>query len=1117
MHKDKFDIVLEQIEAFKNKFYLNQMFKGGIYFIALSLSFFLVASLSEYLFEFSNFWRGAILLVFALANVVLLTRNIGIPLYKMLGGKGRMTTEAAAKEIGELIPEVSDKLLNTIQLKEKNVHNYDLILASLEQRTKSLLIHKFSSSIKIRSNRDKLKYLAIPIAAVLVISVWDSNILLKSAERLLNYEKEYIKEAPFSFGLKNNSLVVLQGEDLRIDMELKGREIPGVVKVLSNGARFSMIRDGKNQFSHEFKNVKESFVFRFEGNGYKSREYEVIVIPRPRINELKVELEFPKYLNKENELVINNGDLIVPEGTVLKYKLKLENINEYVFEFADSSIRNSQALGLHTLVYKPKHSQDYKIAYKNDQIDSFKVKDFHIDLVKDQFPQIGIRESMDSNSVFVRYFSGSAEDDYGLRTVKFYLRSIREGKMVFDTSMVVQSGIKFNKTRFFHNIDFSQFDLKLDDDIEYYFVVWDNDGVNGSKSTKSKIFKYAVPSSAEFREEVEKNREKVENDLEDAMKKMKDYQKKVEKLKNNFLNREENWKNKKLLEDVINQREELNQDLEDILNNFNKNESFNEQFENYNEELQQKKEKIEELLENLMDEELKKMLEEMQELLNQEQENLSEEDLDKLDMDLNEMKDEMDNTLEMLKRLDIEKGIEDKSKQLEELAKKQQKNAEKTKNKEGDNEDLKKEQEEIQKEYNEIKKDLEELKKKNEELKAPMNMDPEMKQDANPDMNKSKEELDKKKNNKSSDAQKSAAEKMQEDAQALQEMLQSASKQQEGLDMDALRDLLENVIRLSFEQEALLEEIKTTEVTDPKYLELVRKQRKIIDDNKVVKDSLNALMKRVPMISSTIGKEVRSIDQNLSKSLDQLEERKTSIALSSEQYVMTSYNNIALLLSEALEQMQSQMKSKQSGNGSCNNPGGQGQKPSSGGMSLQQMKDAVKKQLEEMKKGNNPGGKQDGDKPGKGMGMSPGNGGLSSKQIAKMAAEQSAIRKSLEKLRQKQNEDGSGNGNKLNDLINELEQMEEDLVNKRFDKDLVKRQQDILTRLLEHEKAERERDFDDKRKSNSGKNKNNSNLKGFLEYKRLQEEQIELIKTMNPDLRFYYKSKANEYFNTIEN
>ena len=307
--------------------------KGSIYFFSVFLSFFILASLAEYFFEFSTFWRATIFFLFVLFNTILLIRYIGFPAYKLFGGKGRMTNEKAAHEIGKLIPEISDKLLNTLQLKSANIQNYDLILASLEKRSKSLLIHKFSSSIQFRNNRDKLKYFLVPITVIVLLVVWDTNILLKSTERLLNYQDEYVKQAPFDFHLKNKELVVLQGESITIDLELSGEDFPGIVKIDSDFGRYSMLKAQQNQFSHEFKNVNNSFVFSFEGNGYKSREYRVIVIPKPRINEMKIELKYPKYLNRENDIVVDNGDLIIPEGTKLNYKLRLENINQYKFEF----------------------------------------------------------------------------------------------------------------------------------------------------------------------------------------------------------------------------------------------------------------------------------------------------------------------------------------------------------------------------------------------------------------------------------------------------------------------------------------------------------------------------------------------------------------------------------------------------------------------------------------------------------------------------------------------------------------------------------------------------------------------------------------------------------------
>ncbi len=87
-----------------------------------------------------------------------------------------------------------------------------------------------------------------------------------------------------------------------------------------------------------------------------------------------------------------------------------------------------------------------------------------------------------------------------------------------------------------------------------------------------------------------------------------------------------------------------------------------------------------------------------------------------------------------------------------------------------------------------------------------------------------------------------------------------------------------------------------------------------------------------------------------------------------------------------------------------------------------------------MQKGPNHGGQKEGDKPGDKPGSKPGNSGqnmlgLGNKEIAKMAAEQTAIRQKLEQLRNEMNKEGQGLGNKLNPLIKELEQQEKDLIN----------------------------------------------------------------------------------------
>ncbi len=78
---------------------------------------------------------------------------------------------------------------------------------------------------------------------------------------------------------------------------------------------------------------------------------------------------------------------------------------------------------------------------------------------------------------------------------------------------------------------------------------------------------------------------------------------------------------------------------------------------------------------------------------------------------------------------------------------------------------------------------------------------------------------------------------------------------------------------------------------------------------------------------------------------------------------------------------------------------------------------------------------------------------------------------------------------------------------------MIKRQKDIMTRLLESEKALMERGFEEKRESTSGNNVNNGNKIVFEEYNKQKLKQIELLRSVDPIYRKYYKDKANEYFN----
>ena len=72
-------------------------------------------------------------------------------------------------------------------------------------------------------------------------------------------------------------------------------------------------------------------------------------------------------------------------------------------------------------------------------------------------------------------------------------------------------------------------------------------------------------------------------------------------------------------------------------------------------------------------------------------------------------------------------------------------------------------------------------------------------------------------------------------------------------------------------------------------------QQDLRDASSVIEDSLFALSKRVPQISSKVNREINAIEKKTSSAIDHLRERQTLKAVQDQQFVMTSANNLAVI------------------------------------------------------------------------------------------------------------------------------------------------------------------------------------------------------------------------------
>lgn len=1178
------NILLLKLDEFIRKYYKNQLIRGFLYTTGLLVAAFLFLVIAEYFAEFGTTTRTVLFYLFLLASGIVLSRYIIIPLLKLNKLGNVITYDEAAGIIGTHFNTINDKLLNTLQLQRNSgsILSSDLLTASINQKMEELRPVPFASAINLTDNRRYLRFALPPLALLLLIFFIKPGIITDGTERMIYHQTYFEKAAPFKFEVSNKSLEAIQQQDYILELKLNGNEIPSEVFINVDGVEHKMEKTDNLNFTYTFKNVQKNQDFVFNAAGYNSKSYELSVLPKPMLMKFDIQLSYPAYLNKKNETVSNVGDMQLPQGTKMQWIFHTKNTDNVFLNFADTLV-DIQHTGNDEFTFSKRMMQSTSYSIKT--LNHFMKQNpdsanYMLNVIADQAPAIDVSEKTDSLNNRNIYFSGTIKDDYGFTRLAFkythYTLDSTGKPLVKNGEQVLGLNKQQITQPYYYFLDASRFRLQPGDKIEYFFEVWDNDGVNGAKASRTQTMLFKAPTVDEMNEATDKKNSEIKKDLDDGIKKAKDLQKDINDLSKKLNDKKQmGYDEKKKLEDILKKQQELKQKIEETKQENQLNNQQQQEFSPPDEALMEKQKQLEQLFENIMSPEMKKLFDELNKLLDKLDKNQVQQKLEELKMSNKDMEKELDRTLEAFKQMEVEQKLQQAIDKLDELKNKEdalkletdkakeptkekqdnkdnkdskdnkdqkhQDNKASDDKKDNSSKDLEKKQDELNKQFEDLKKELKDMQEKNAALEQPNELPKteEKQNEISKEMENSSQELNQNNKKNASKSQKKASDKMQEMKDQMQQAMDQMQQEQAEEDMAAVRQILENLLNLSFAQEELMGQLSKLRTDNPQYLKVTQTQKKLQDDSKIIEDSLTALSKRNPKISAHINREISAINMNMGKAVAELAERMQSNAQMRMQYSMTAINNLALMLNESLEQMQKEAKEGKPGNGSCKKPGKgkPSSKPGDGKPSMQSMKQMQQKlnqQLEELKKqleqqGNKAGGKKPGDKPGQkpggqkpgGMGQQGGQNGQMpgvkgqgmSEQLAKMAAEQEAIRRQMQQMMDKIKKDGGSNpGGNLTDL---MEQTEKDIVNRQITQETMKRQQDILTKLLESEKAEREREQDEQRKSNEAKNQNLSNPANFLEYKRLKEKEMELLNTVPPSLTPYYKQKVNEYFNNV--
>ncbi len=1004
-----------------------------------------------------------------------------------------MSYKEAAVLIGKFFPEIKDKLLNTLQLTDNIDNNSDneLLIATIEQRTQNLQTFNFSEAVNLKENYKYLKIFGISFATLIALIIFFPDFSQKPVERIINYDKFYEKPLPFQVSLQAKEIEVTQGDDLEFKIRVTGEKIPEKFYVNTSVGTRMMTKLSINEFSYVFNNIYQSEKFQITGGEYISPEIKIIVNPSPTLLHYETELNFPKYINRKKETLSGKTRVIVPQGTDVKFIFHTKDVDA-MNVIHDSTYHNIKSEG-DDFVYNFKAIQTSKfyVNISNKWSESNNPIPFTIEVIPDAYPEIQV-QAFNENFSKQTYYSGLIADDYGFTKLLYHFEVENKPYQSFIKRIDINK--KETRTSFYYSVDIDTLTIYPGDEIKSYFEIWDNDGINGSKSRRSELFHISVPTRETLDSIADSSEENIISRLEDKTNNLEQLRKDIEEIIKDLMSKKElDWTDKEKIKELLEKEKEIQEEWQKVQDEQKDLQDFMKENELTSEDLLKKQEEINKLFEEVIPDEMKKLMEEIEKMLSdmpREKMQQMMQDLKKSNKELQEM---MDRNLSLLEQLKVEKDLNELIDKMNDLSEKLE-NTDKS-----NNDSLSAKDAENQ--FNKLSQELDSIMEKNKGLQEPFNIskDEKMEDEINQDLEEAHEMENNGDDAGSSQKKNDAGKKMKQMAEQLSMDMMMGGMEQMGEDAHLIRILLENVVRSSHEEEKLMNEVGRMKKDDPSLSDKISRQKEIVDNFAMVEDSLRMMAMRQPKIKNFVFTELQLIDQQLGQAMKEMNEMTLTSATSRQQRAMMSMNNLALMLSESLNEMNESMMES---SGSCSKPKNS-KKPSKGKQSMKNMKDLQEqlgKQLEQLRKEMQQ--KQKEGKPQQSM----------SEEFARMAAEQEMLREGMQKMLEEMKKEGLTGDDGINEIIKDMEKLEEDLVNKKISNQTIKRNRDILSRMLKAQNAQEEREKEEKRKSEEFRGSFEKRNIDELEYQENLKKQQEFLKMNSIEYQPFYREKINDYF-----
>ena len=1036
--------------------------------------FALIALIIEELSYLSPSARTAMLWAVAATGTAVFTWRSIPPLLRLLGALPQEPDEVTARRIGDAFPGVRDRLLNALQLSRERtspagvrLSSPELLDAALDDLRADVVPLDFLSVVSHEDSRRAARLLGVMTGVLVLFFLAAPSAFMGSFYRLSHPGDLFAAPLPFRIMVEPGSREVIKGEDVQISARVEGTAPNQIIlsekpEGQTTEEEHILSRPSDGVFRFAFTSLKTSLHYAVHSGEVRSEEYALTVIDRPLVRLLAVTLLPPAYTALPAQRLEDNvGDVTALKGTRCTLKVTSnKNLASARAVFNDSAttaleVHGADASGTIVLI----QDRTYHIALADhDGVTNADPIEYTLKVLPDAFPAVSILSpgmNLDVTDKSAVPLLIRLVDDYGFSRLQLAYKLIQ--------SRYEQPAGEFTKvliplppgTRSEATVPYTwplaSLHLVPEDVVSYYVEVYDNDNVSGPKSAMSEIFTLRLPSLDEVFADVDKAHESSRKTLEQSLNAAADARKDLEQLLQEAKKNQQklDWQDQKKAEQLSKKYEDLQKKLADVRQSVDTMVQEMKKNQVLSPETMEKYQELQQLMEQMNNPEFAEALKQLQQAMQQMTPEAMRQALEKFSFSEENFRKSIERTMNLLKRIQIEQKADQAVRRAGEMQRQEGELQQKTEQMDPKDrqraDDLAKQQQEVQHQAEELSKDLKDLQKNMEEFPADMPM-AEMEK-LNRDLAESNLEeqlgeisrqLSGQQQSQAKQGQQRAMQQMGRLLDQLKSMKQSLSQTAQRQVMNEMRRDQKDLLDLSRRQEALKNASRALEQNSPAFRQSAEQQMEVMSDLSRLADRMSSLSQKTFAVTPEMGKSIGSAMRSMADAMKSLDQRTGSTASDNQQQAMSSLNEGAQLMQGAMEAMMQ--------------GGGQGM-----GMAgfMQRLK-----QLSGTQEGINRGTRE--------------SGALSQERaaaMARLAGEQGMVRKSLEQLQREAASAGDLQKmlGDLSTVAREMREVQTDLALGIVNPETTQKQDRILSRLLDAQRSTRERDFEKRRRSESGR------------------------------------------------